>query len=732
MIEAFMEQKTVLIVEDDGILAVQLLNMLTVLGYNVTKPVATGAAAIAAVAAKRPDLISPDLILMDIQLSGEMDGISAAEHIRSIADVPIIFLTGYSQYPLLQRAKLVAPYGYLIKPVSSRELAATIEMAFYRHSLDLQLKENKVALQSAHDELELRVQERTADLVSANERLSREIEARRRKEEILRVCILIREFAGTHSLDELLQKALDEIERLTGSRIGFFHFLEEDQLTLSLQNWSTSTLKVFCTAVGKGEHYNLDKAGVWVDCIHQRRPVIHNDYAGLPDRKGLPPGHAAVIRELVFPIMRSEKIVAILGVGNKEHDYDDRDIETVSDLANMTWDVVLRKQTEERMLNVNAMLNMAIDGISDPLFILDAKLRIKRLNRAAKNYYGLTDYQEAVGKICFEAFRGRSSPCEGCERPFSEMEAYSGSYERKGGMDPDRLEQVVVDLVKNELGVPEASIVRIYDITQARMMNRQLIQSEKLASLGMLVAGIAHEINNPNNFIFFNTPILRSYLQFLLPIVDEYVAAHPEMQAFGRPYPAFRDDCFKLLDNIEHGSTRINQMVRNLREFVRERGKGEMRRIDLKQVVEKGISICLGRIKKYVKTFEANIPEGLPALVTDPLAIEQVVVNLLINAAQAADKKDSWVRLTIISQNESDGEVIIEVSDNGCGMDTETQKKIFDPFFTTKAVGVGTGLGMSISHRLVTELGGCIEVRSELGKGTVFRVRLKRIVGDGY
>ena len=732
-----MEQKTVLIVEDDGILAVQLLNMLTVLGYNVTKPVATGAAAIAAVAAKHPDLILPDLILpdlilMDIQLSGEMDGISAAEHIRSIADVPIIFLTGYSQDPLLQRAKLVAPYGYLIKPVSSRELAATIEMAFYRHSLDLQLKENKVALQSAHDELELRVQERTADLVSANESLSREIEARRRKEEILRVCILIREFAGTHSLDELLQKALDEIERLTGSQIGFFHFLEEDQLTLSLQNWSTSTLKVFCTAVGKGEHYNLDKAGVWVDCIHQRRPVIHNDYAGLPDRKGLPPGHAAVIRELVFPIMRSEKIVAILGVGNKEHDYDDRDIETVSDLANMTWDVVLRKQTEERMLNVNAMLNMAIDGISDPLFILDAKLRIKRLNRAAKNYYGLTDYQEAVGKICFEAFRGRSSPCEGCERPFSEMEAYSGSYERKGGMDPDRLEQVVVDLVKNELGVPEASIVRIYDITQARMMNRQLIQSEKLASLGMLVAGIAHEINNPNNFIFFNTPILRSYLQFLLPIVDEYVLAHPEMQAFSRPYPVFREDCFKLLDNIEHGSTRINQMVRNLREFVRERGKGEMRRIDLKQVVEKGISICLGRIKKYVNTFESNIPEGLPPLVTDPLAIEQIVVNLLINAAQAADKKDSWVRLTIISQNESDGEVIIEVSDNGCGMDTETQKKIFDPFFTTKAVGVGTGLGMSISHRLVTELGGCIEVRSELGKGTVFRVRLKRIVGDGY
>jgi CheY-like chemotaxis protein len=147
-----MEQKTVLIVEDDGILAVQLRDMLVGLGYNVPKPVATGAAAIAAVAAEHPCLILPDLILMDIQLAGKMDGITAAEHISSVADVPIIFLTGYSQDPLLQRAKLVAPYGYLIKPVSSRELAATIEMAFYRHSLDLQLKEHKVALQKANDE----------------------------------------------------------------------------------------------------------------------------------------------------------------------------------------------------------------------------------------------------------------------------------------------------------------------------------------------------------------------------------------------------------------------------------------------------------------------------------------------------------------------------------------------------------------------------------------------------
>jgi signal transduction histidine kinase len=291
-------------------------------------------------------------------------------------------------------------------------------------------------------------------------------------------------------------------------------------------------------------------------------------------------------------------------------------------------------------------------------------------------------------------------------------------------MDPHRIERVFVDMVKDGSGAPEAYIIRISDITQARLIDRQLIQGEKLASLGLLIAGIAHEINNPNNFIYFNTPILRSYIQYLLPIADEYIAAHPEVLVFDRPYHAFREDCFKLLDNIEHGSTRINQIVGNLREFVRERGQGELRRIDLRQIVEKGVSICRGRINKAVRNFEMKLPEILPTLVTDPLAVEQVVVNLLVNAVQAMNKEDSWVKLTVVGPREPQSKVTIEIADNGCGMTPEVARKIFDPFFTTKPVGVGTGLGLSISHRLVTELGGRIEVQSVAGTGSVFRVVL--------
>ena len=130
-----MEQKTVLMVEDDGVIAVILQYMLVDLGYGVVGPVATGEAAIAAVAAERPDLV-----LMDIQLAGQMNGITAAERIRSAADVPIVFLTGFSQDSLLERVEAAAPYGYVIKPVSRQELASTIDAALCKHMNERQLR----------------------------------------------------------------------------------------------------------------------------------------------------------------------------------------------------------------------------------------------------------------------------------------------------------------------------------------------------------------------------------------------------------------------------------------------------------------------------------------------------------------------------------------------------------------------------------------------------------------
>jgi len=179
---------------------------------------------------------------------------------------------------------------------------------------------------------------------------------RRQIERLNRFRLELWEYSVSHSLDDLMRKALDEICTLINSPIGFYHFVEEDQKTLSLQAWSTRTLEEFCQANGKGLHYDLDKAGVWVDAFYQQKPVVHNDYAALPHRKGLPEGHAEVIRQLVVPVLRDKKAVSILGVGNKPSDYDKNDVELVSTIADLVWTIVSYKQSEERMHQTQAQL----------------------------------------------------------------------------------------------------------------------------------------------------------------------------------------------------------------------------------------------------------------------------------------------------------------------------------------------------------------------------------------
>src|SRR5208282_3839609 len=174
-----------------------------------------------------------------------------------------------------------------------------------------------------------------------------DITERKRAENLVNVRLSLLEFAASHSSEELLQKTLDEIGQFTNSPIGFLHFVESDQKTLSLQAWSTRTLAEFCTAEGKGAHYPIEKAGVWVDCFHEKRPVIHNDYSALPHRKGLPDGHPPVLRELSVPIMRFGRVVAILGIGNKPEDYTQQDIEVASYLADVARESTSRKLAEE-------------------------------------------------------------------------------------------------------------------------------------------------------------------------------------------------------------------------------------------------------------------------------------------------------------------------------------------------------------------------------------------------
>lgn len=149
------------------------------------------------------------------------------------------------------------------------------------------------------------------------------------------------------SLDEIIQMGLDQSVRLSGSLIGYFHFVNADHQTIRLHAWSTATKRV-CTTV-EATHYPIAQAGIWVDCVHRREPVIHNDYAAEPHRKGLPAGHATLLRDLGVPVFEDGQIVAVLGVGNKPTPYDQYDVELTQLLASTIWGLVQRKRAHEHL-----------------------------------------------------------------------------------------------------------------------------------------------------------------------------------------------------------------------------------------------------------------------------------------------------------------------------------------------------------------------------------------------
>lgn len=256
----------------------------------------------------------------------------------------------------------------------------------------------------------------------------------------------------------------------------------------------------------------------------------------------------------------------------------------------------------------------------------------------------------------------------------------------------------------------------VRDISQRKMLEQRLIQADRLAAMGTLAAGVAHEVNNPLSYICSNLNFISEGVEAL-----RYLLRTPGQETSPAQLLATLDECMEALAESQHGARRIFHLAGNLKTFARGHGEPQ-EQVDVQRALEAALALCQpelsGRARRTVHLTE------VPRVVGNATLLEQVFLNLLINAIQAipqgaSEKHEVGVRLFV-----EHGHVVVEIRDTGEGMPEAMIQRIFDPFFSTKPTGSGTGLGLSISHGIITRMGGDISVESAVGRGTCFRVRL--------
>lgn len=655
----------------------------------------------------------------------------------------------------------------------------------------------------------------------------------RETEKLIKTRLTLFEYSVSHTLEELLQKTLDEVCVLTDSPVGFYHLVESDQKTLSLQVWSTWTIQEFCKAEGKGLHYDIDKAGVWADCIKEKKPVIHNDYESHPHKKGLPAGHAPVIRELVVPIIRKNKIVAVIGIGNKPSDYTEKDVQIVSYLADVAWELIEHKKAAEALAKSEAFNRSLIEHLPHRIFIKDRNSVYLSCNAnyahdigiSAEQIAGKDDYaffplelaskyraddeevmssgkskniveeyevsgnkrwvqtikvpyldekDRVIGvmgifediterKLAEEELRESKTKYENffmedptgnlVSTPVGKILACNPAFIRIFGFSSldEALQTNIITLYRNpqerivlmsklqedkkiedwavEMARKDGKSLHIvmnlvgrfdsdgnlskiqaylFDDTRRRQLEDQLVQAQKLESIGTLASGIAHDFNNILGIIMGQTSM---------------------MELAGNDH----DKLKQRIESIDKATRRGASLVKQLLTFAR-KSETIIETVKVNNIVNEITKLLRETFPKTILV-SSELQKDLPSITADASQIHQVLLNIFINARDAMPRGVGILSILTktvpgdtVSRYHQDAAannyVCIEVSDTGTGMDETVRQKIFEPFFTTKDIGKGTGLGLALVYGIVTNHKGFIDVESEPGKGTKFSIYL--------
>ncbi len=367
---------------------------------------------------------------------------------------------------------------------------------------------------------------------------------------------------------------------------------------------------------------------------------------------------------------------------------------------------------------VNSYLSETSTGLEE------SKTRLETMFQAIPDTVAIIDRDRTLvmtntdryvpGNKCYTTFFGSDKPCVDCRlaRILKQKAPITLEIEHD-----DRYYEVhAIPIFDKDQEVD--GILEFYrDISDKRNYEQQLQQADKLASLGQLVSGIGHEINNPNQFIRGNIKIIRQAMDDILPLLDDYYQSHPDFKIARLDYEFFRQHIITLIDDMANGSARIKGIVEDLKRFARRDEGLLVDTVDLNAIIRESARLVHNQVNKTADV-KLDLADDLPEFTGNVQKIQQVFVNLLINAGQAIPEGRRGV--IEVTTEYGDTEVIARVGDNGSGMSERTMKQIFDPFFTTKRARGGTGLGLSIVYRIVEEHGGTVSVASKVGEGTTF------------
>jgi two-component system NtrC family sensor kinase len=413
--------------------------------------------------------------------------------------------------------------------------------------------------------------------------------------------------------------------------------------------------------------------------------------------------------------VRGNRTVGVLAAYNKrDGEFSDVDVDLFASLASSVSEAIENawlfqrvRQRHQELLEGRNTLQALIDGIPNPIYTISDEWQLVAINKAKADQLDATP-ESLTGRICFRVFYDRQEPCEHC----GVARTLNDKTERHWSVrwqDEDHLPREW-DVSAYPIPGKQASSARAVlvwqDKTEERRLENSLMQAGKLAAIGQLAAGVAHEINNPLTAINANAQMLR----MVMPVEDEN---------------------FESVDLIVRAGERAAKVVRGLLDFARQE-QYSFTSGDLNESLQEALDLVKYQLQTSNITIQKEMDESLPPIIASWEHLKSVWLNLLLNARDALLQSNEEPLLDIITRaREDDQSVQVLMHDNGKGMTSAETLHIFEPFYTTKGPGQGTGLGLATCHRIIEQHGGEITVASKPGEGTTFLITLPLQRPDG-